>query len=138
MPLISLRPLLDHAAGHGYAVPALNVNNLGQVQAIMQAASGTASPVIVQASAGARKYAGVPFLRHLILAVKQLDMWPSYRCCRVISVDRERGSDDLLWSRALSLSGARDAPKSQPSQLWKKVRYMSSCACPRRQMLSKR
>lgn len=68
MALISLRQLLDHAAEHGYGVPAFNVNNLEQMRAIMEAADETASPVIVQASAGARKYAGAPFLRHLILA----------------------------------------------------------------------
>lgn len=68
MALISLRQLLDHAAEHDYGVPAFNVNNLEQVRAIMQAADETDSPVILQASAGARKYAGAPFLRHLILA----------------------------------------------------------------------
>jgi len=68
MARITLRQLLDHAAEHGYGVPAFNVNNLEQVQAIMQAADETRSPVILQASAGARKYAGEPFLRHLQLA----------------------------------------------------------------------
>ncbi|MCH8536655.1 MAG: fructose-bisphosphate aldolase class II [Alkalimonas sp.] len=68
MALISLRQLLDHAAEHDYGVPAFNVNNLEQMRAIMLAADQTDSPVIVQASAGARKYAGAPFLRHLILA----------------------------------------------------------------------
>lgn len=68
MALISLRQLLDHAAEHDYGVPAYNVNNLEQMRAIMLAADQTDSPVIVQASAGARKYAGAPFLRHLILA----------------------------------------------------------------------
>jgi fructose-bisphosphate aldolase class II len=68
MALISLRQLLDHAAEHGYGCPAFNVNNLEQMRAIMEAADETDSPVIVQASAGARKYAGAPFLRHMILA----------------------------------------------------------------------
>lgn len=68
MALISMRQMLDHAAEHGYGVPAFNVNNLEQMRAIMEAADQTDSPVIVQASAGARKYAGAPFLRHLILA----------------------------------------------------------------------
>jgi len=68
MPLVSMRQLLDHAAEHGYGIPAFNVNNLEQVQAIMEAAAETDSPVIMQASAGARKYAGEPFLRHLLLA----------------------------------------------------------------------
>jgi fructose-bisphosphate aldolase class II len=68
MALISLRQLLDHAAEHDYGVPAFNVNNLEQTRAIMEAASETNSPVIMQASAGARKYAGAPFLRHMIEA----------------------------------------------------------------------
>jgi fructose-bisphosphate aldolase class II len=63
-----MRQLLDHAAEHGYGLPAFNVNNLEQVQAIMTAAAETDSPVIMQASAGARKYAGEHFLRHLIEA----------------------------------------------------------------------
>ena len=66
MALVSMRQLLDHAAENDYGVPAFNVNNLEQIQAIMQAADETKSPVIMQASAGARKYAGEPFLRHLI------------------------------------------------------------------------
>ena len=68
MPLVSMRQLLDHAAEHDYGLPAFNVNNLEQVQAIMSAAAETDSPVIMQASAGARKYAGEIFLRHLIEA----------------------------------------------------------------------
>ncbi len=68
MAFISLRQLLDHAAENVYGVPAFNVNNLEQVVAIMEAAQETDSPVILQASAGARKYAGEPFLRHLMLA----------------------------------------------------------------------
>ncbi|AZN37085.1 class II fructose-bisphosphate aldolase [Iodobacter ciconiae] len=66
MSLVSLRQVLDHAAEHGYGVPAFNVNNLEQVQAILQAADATSSPVILQASAGARKYAGEQFLKMLI------------------------------------------------------------------------
>jgi fructose-bisphosphate aldolase class II len=68
MSLVSMRQLLDHAAEHGYGLPAFNVNNLEQVQAIMMAADAVGSPVIMQASAGARKYAGEAFLRHLIEA----------------------------------------------------------------------
>ncbi len=71
MALISMRQLLDHAAEHGYGVPAFNVNNMEQMRAIMEAADKTNSPVIVQGSAGARKYAGAPFLRHLILAATE-------------------------------------------------------------------
>jgi fructose-bisphosphate aldolase class II len=66
MALVSLRQLLDHAAENTYGIPAFNVNNLEQVQAIMAAADELNAPVIMQASAGARKYAGEPFLRHLI------------------------------------------------------------------------
>ncbi|MFN8650282.1 MAG: class II fructose-bisphosphate aldolase [Gemmatimonadales bacterium] len=68
MAFVSLRQLLDHAAEHGYGVPAFNINNLEQIQAIMEAAQATQSPVILQASAGARKYAGEPYLRHMVLA----------------------------------------------------------------------
>ena len=68
MALISMRQLLDHAAEHGYGVPAFNVNNLEQTRAIMEAADKTNSPVIMQASAGARKYAGAPFLRAMMEA----------------------------------------------------------------------
>ncbi|WP_108648411.1 class II fructose-bisphosphate aldolase [Polynucleobacter rarus] len=68
MPLVSMRQLLDHAAEFGYGLPAFNVNNLEQVQAIMSAADEVGAPVIMQASAGARKYAGESFLRHLIEA----------------------------------------------------------------------
>jgi fructose-bisphosphate aldolase class II len=68
MPLVSMRQLLDHAAEEGYGLPAFNVNNMEQIKAIMDAARSTQSPVILQGSAGARKYAGEPFLRHLVAA----------------------------------------------------------------------
>jgi fructose-bisphosphate aldolase class II len=68
MAFVSLRQMLDHAAEFNYGVPAFNVNNLEQIQAIMQAAQATDSPVILQASAGARKYAGEAYLRHMVLA----------------------------------------------------------------------
>jgi|UniRef100_UPI000D35872D fructose-bisphosphate aldolase class II len=71
MAMISLRKLLDHAAENGYGVPAFNVNNLEQIQAIMQAAERTDSPVILQASAGARKYAGEAFLRKMVEAAAE-------------------------------------------------------------------
>ena len=71
MALVSMRQLLDHAAEHAYGIPAFNINNLEQIQAIMQAADETASPVIMQGSAGARKYAGEAFLRHLVLAAAE-------------------------------------------------------------------
>jgi fructose-bisphosphate aldolase, class II len=74
MPLVSMRQLLDHAAENGYGIPAFNVNNLEQVQAVMTAAAEVGAPVILQASAGARKYAGEPFIKHLIQAA--LESWP--------------------------------------------------------------
>ena len=74
MALITLRQLLDHAAEYGYGVPAFNVNNLEQIQAIMQGAKRTNSPVILQASRGARKYAGDIFIKHLVNAA--VEMYP--------------------------------------------------------------
>ena len=74
MPLVSMRQLLDHAAENGYGIPAFNVNNLEQVQAVMSAADEVGAPVILQASAGARKYAGEPFIKHLIQAA--VESWP--------------------------------------------------------------
>ena len=71
MPLVSMRQLLDHAAENGYGIPAFNVNNLEQVQAVMAAADEVGAPVILQASAGARKYAGEAFIKHLILAASE-------------------------------------------------------------------
>ena len=68
MALVSMRQLLDHAAEHGYGLPAFNANNMEQIRAIMEAAREADSPVIIQLSAGARTYAGEPFLRHLLLA----------------------------------------------------------------------
>ncbi|MEN9887933.1 MAG: hypothetical protein RL758_2511, partial [Pseudomonadota bacterium] len=68
MALVSMRELLDHAAEHGYGIPAFNVNNLEQVQAVMAAADEVGAPVILQASAGARKYAGESFIKHLVQA----------------------------------------------------------------------
>ncbi len=68
MAMIALRQLLDHAAEHGYGVPAFNINNMEQIQAIMAAAEATDSPVILQASAGARSYAGEPYLRKMVEA----------------------------------------------------------------------
>ncbi len=75
MPLVSMRQLLDHAAENSYGLPAFNVNNMEQVWAIMEAASELDAPVIMQASAGARKYAGEAFLRHQILAA--LETYPN-------------------------------------------------------------
>jgi fructose-bisphosphate aldolase, class II len=74
MALVSMRQLLDHAAEHGYGLPAFNVNNMEQIRAIMEAADDCNSPVILQGSAGARKYAGEAFLRHLVEAA--VETWP--------------------------------------------------------------
>ena len=71
MALITMRQLLDHAAENDYALPAFNVNNLEYIQAVMRAADATDSPVILQASRGARSYAGDAFLRHLILGAAE-------------------------------------------------------------------
>lgn len=79
MALISLRQLLDHAAEHSYGLPAFNVNNMEQIHAIMQAAHEVDSPVILQASAGARKYAGEPFLRRLVEAA--IEQYPHIPVC---------------------------------------------------------
>lgn len=68
MALVPMRLLLDHAAENGYGIPAYNVNNMEQILSIMQAAVETDSPVILQASRGARSYAGENFLRHLVIA----------------------------------------------------------------------
>ena len=78
MALISLRQLLDHAAEYQYGLPAFNVNNMEQIHAILQAANEVDSPVILQASAGARGYAGEPFMRKLVeAAIEQYPRPPS-------------------------------------------------------------
>jgi len=97
MALISMRQLLDHAAENGYGVPAYNVNNLEQMRTIMEAADTTDSPVIVQASAGARKYAGAPFLRHLILAA--IEEWPHIPVC----MHQDHGTSPAVCQRSIQL-----------------------------------
>ncbi|MDJ0889591.1 MAG: fructose-bisphosphate aldolase class II [Gammaproteobacteria bacterium] len=97
MALISLRQMLDHAAEQGYGVPAFNVNNLEQMRAIMEAADQTDSPVIVQASAGARKYAGAPFLRHLILSA--IEEWPHIPVC----MHQDHGASPAICQRSIQL-----------------------------------
>lgn len=97
MALISMRQLLDHAAEYGYGVPAFNVNNLEQMRAIMEAADKTDSPVIVQASAGARKYAGAPFLRHLILAA--IEEFPHIPVC----MHQDHGTSPDVCQRSIQL-----------------------------------
>ena len=97
MALISMRQLLDHAAEYGYGLPAFNVNNLEQMRAIMEAADKTNSPVIVQASAGARKYAGAPFLRHLILAA--IEEFPHIPVC----MHQDHGTSPSVCQRSIQL-----------------------------------
>ncbi len=97
MALISLRQLLDHAAEYSYGVPAFNVNNLEQTRAIMEAARETNSPVIMQASAGARKYAGAPFLRHLILAA--IEEFPEIP----VVMHQDHGTSPAVCQRSIQL-----------------------------------
>jgi len=95
MALISLRQLLDHAAENSYGMPAFNVNNMEQVHAIMQAADETNSPVIMQGSAGARSYAGEPFLRHLISAA--IEMYPHIP----VVMHQDHGSEPAICLRSI-------------------------------------
>src|SRR5450432_491535 len=97
MALVSMRQLLDHAAEHGYGLPAFNVNNLEQVQAIMAAAAETDSPVIMQASAGARKYAGEVFLRHLIEAA--VETYPQIP----VVMHQDHGQSPAVCASAMNL-----------------------------------
>ncbi|GAA6135466.1 fructose-bisphosphate aldolase class II [Oceaniserpentilla sp. 4NH20-0058] len=97
MALITMRQMLDHAAEYSYGVPAFNVNNLEQMRAIMMAADQTDSPVIVQASAGARKYAGAPFLRHLILAA--IEEFPHIPVC----MHQDHGASPTVCQRSIQL-----------------------------------
>ena len=97
MALISMRQMLDHAAEYGYGIPAFNVNNLEQMRAIMEAADKTDSPVIVQASAGARKYAGAPFLRHLILAA--IEEFPHIP----VVMHQDHGTSPAICQRSIQL-----------------------------------
>jgi fructose-bisphosphate aldolase class II len=93
--LISLRQLLDHAAENNYGMPAFNVNNMEQVHAIMQAADAVDSPVIMQGSAGARSYAGEPFLRHLILAA--VEAYPHIP----VVMHQDHGSEPAVCLRSI-------------------------------------
>jgi fructose-bisphosphate aldolase class II len=95
MAFITVRQLLDHAAENGYGVPAFNVNNMEQIQAIMQAAEETESPVILQASAGARKYAGEAFLMGLVRAA--VETWPRIP----VAVHLDHGSSPAVCRSAI-------------------------------------
>ncbi len=95
MALIALRPLLDHAAEFGYGVPAFNVNNMEQIHAILQAAAACDAPVILQASAGARKYAGEPFLRKLVEAA--VEQYPQIPIC----LHQDHGASPAVCQQAI-------------------------------------
>jgi fructose-bisphosphate aldolase class II len=90
-----MRQLLDHAAENAYGLPAFNVNDMEQIQAIMQAADACNSPVILQGSAGARKYAGEAFLRHLIQAA--VETWPHIP----IAMHQDHGASAAVCLRAI-------------------------------------
>ncbi len=116
MALISLRQLLDHAAENDYGMPAFNVNNMEQVHAIMQAADEANSPVIMQGSAGARSYAGEPFLRHLISAA--IEMYPHIP----VVMHQDHGSEPAVCLRSIQsgfssvmMDGALEADMKTPS-----------------------
>ena len=97
MALVTLREMLDYAAEHNFAVPAFNVNNLEQIRAIMQAADRTQSPVIIQASAGARKYAGPHFLRALMGT--SCEAWPHIPVC----LHQDHGASPAVCQRSIQL-----------------------------------
>ncbi len=116
MALISLRQLLDHAAENSYGMPAFNVNNMEQVHAIMQAANEVNSPVIMQGSAGARSYAGEPFLRHLISAA--IEMYPHIP----VVMHQDHGSEPAVCLRSIQsgfssvmMDGSLEADMKTPS-----------------------
>ncbi len=90
-----MRQLLDHAAEHGYGIPAFNINNLEQIQAIMQAAEETDSPVILQGSAGARKYAGEAFLRHMVQAA--VEQYPAIP----VAMHQDHGASPVVCQRSI-------------------------------------
>ncbi|MFO1132840.1 MAG: class II fructose-bisphosphate aldolase [Hyphomicrobiales bacterium] len=95
MALITLRQLLDDAAEHGYGVPAFNINNMEQGLAIMRAAKKADAPVILQASRGARSYAGDIMLRHMIQALAE--MWPGIPLC----MHQDHGNDEATCLSAI-------------------------------------
>lgn len=96
MALVSLRQLLDHAAEHGYGVPAFNINNMEQMLAIMAAAKKTDSPVVMQASRGARKYANDTVLSYLIKAA--IEMYPDVPVC----MHQDHGNDPATCTSAIT------------------------------------
>ncbi len=144
MVLISLRQLLDHAAEHSYGVPAFNVNNLEQIQVIMEAADETRSPVLLQASAGARKYAGESYLRHMVLVVLHQDHGASPAVC---TQSLRSGFTSVMMdgslkeTRRLRLACRRNGSRSFASMVgtsrrptefrWRRSSAESAAACER-------
>lgn len=116
MALISLRQLLDHAAEHRYGLPAFNINNMEQIHAILQAADEVDSPVILQASAGARKYAGEPFLRKMMEAA--IEQYPHLPIC----MHQDHGASPAVCQTAIRsgfssvmMDGSLEADAKTPS-----------------------
>ena len=101
MARITLRQLLDHAASHGYAVPAFNINNMEQGIAIMQAAAEVDAPVIIQASRGARSYAGDLMLSHMIDALERT--YPDIPLC----MHQDHGNDEATCASAIATASPR-------------------------------
>jgi fructose-bisphosphate aldolase class II len=132
MPMVSLRQLLDHAAENGYGVGAFNVNNMEQIQAIMEAARETESPVIVQASRGARKYTNDRFLYHLMLAAVEVypeipvvlhqDHGNSFETC---ASAMEQGFTSVMMDGSLMADGKSAASFEYNVEITRKVVEMA-------------
>ena len=134
MALVSMRELLDHAAENGYGVPAFNVNNIEQVQAIMTAAAEVDAPVIMQASAGARKYAGEAFLKNMIEAA--VETWPDVPVCMhqdhgqspaVCQIAMRMGFTSVMMDGSLMSDGKTIAPYDYNLAVTKRVVENAHC-----------
>ncbi|MBU0637613.1 MAG: fructose-bisphosphate aldolase class II [Planctomycetes bacterium] len=132
MPLVPMRTLLDHAAENNYGLAAINVNNLEQFQAVLAAAAATDSPVIVQATRGARVHAGDAFLRHLALAAAETypkipfalhqDHGNSLETCRSAI---EQGFTSVMMDGSLESDGKTPASFEYNVQVTKNVAEMA-------------
>lgn len=129
MALITLRQLLDHAAEHGYGVPAFNINNMEQLLAIMEAARKTASPVIVQASRGARSYAGDIMLRRMVEAAAEI--YPEIPVC----LHQDHGNNEATCLSAIQhgftsvmMDGSLEADGKTPADYEYNVRITKTVA----------
>ena len=134
MALVSMRELLDHAAENGYGVPAFNVNNIEQVQAIMTAAAEVDAPVIMQASAGARKYAGEAFLKNMIEAA--VETWPDVPVCMhqdhgqspaVCQIAMRMGFTSVMMDGSLMADGKTISTYDYNVEVTRRVVEMSHC-----------